>query len=87
MKKKISQKNSDGDVVLRVSVSDLGAAEIEVNPKKWNDPDVWGTLLADVAATISCCYSTKEESKRFVEILEKSFVRDFREAIKQETTE
>ena len=47
MKKNVSRK--DSDVVLRVRVSDAGAAEIEVNPEKWNDPDVWGTLLADVA--------------------------------------
>lgn len=77
---KSGSRDSSGDLVLRVSVSDAGAAEIEVNSGKWKDPDVWGTLLSDIADTIAEAYSTESERRRFLAELEKAFTREHREA-------
>ena len=82
MKKKGSRREADGELVLRVRVSDAGEAEIEVNREKWNDPDVWGTLLADAAITIAEGYSTKDNRMEFIRIMEKSFSRDLQDANK-----
>ncbi|MEX2381687.1 MAG: hypothetical protein WD490_04840 [Opitutales bacterium] len=80
MKSKNGRRNSRGDLVLRVSVSDAGAAEIEVNSGKWKDPDVWATLLSDIVDTIAESYSTEPERRRFLTELEKAFTRARREA-------
>lgn len=82
MKKKIPRKRPNQDLVIRVKVTPEGAAEIEVNQNKWDDPDVWGTLLSDVAVTIAETYAAENESKKFITVLEQSFSRDIRDAIK-----
>jgi hypothetical protein len=79
MNKKTNRIISIRDLVLRVTVSDDGAAEIEVNPEKWKDPDVWGTLLADVANTIAGAYAKELEREKFLGTLETSFSRDLKE--------
>jgi hypothetical protein len=81
MKKKISNKNADQNLAIRVRVSPEGEALIEVNKEMWNDPDVWGTLLADVAVSIAQDYTTESKRKQFVADLEQSFSRDIRDAI------
>lgn len=58
-----------------------GAAEIEINKEMWKDPDIWGTLLADVAVSIAEGYSTEDRLGTFVADLEKSFSRDIWDAI------
>lgn len=80
MKKKISRKRPNEDWVIRVKVSDEGAADIEVNQEKWDDPDIWGTLLADVAVTIAHGYANESQRDDFIKVLEKSFSRDLRDA-------
>ncbi|MCC5805373.1 MAG: DUF5076 domain-containing protein [Opitutales bacterium] len=80
MKKKSSRRNARADLVIRVNVSAAGAAEIEVNSEKWKDPDVWGTLLSDIAGTIAECYSTEAERARFTAAMEKAFTRERRAA-------
>jgi hypothetical protein len=84
MKKKIPRKRPNQDLVIRVKVTPEGAAEIEVNQEKWDDPDVWGTLLADVAATIAEGYATENEREKFMAVLEQSFSRDIRDAIQSQ---
>jgi len=81
MRKKIPRKRPNQDLVIRVKVSPEGAAEIEINQEKWDDPDVWGTLLADVAATIAEGYSAENDREKFIFVLEQSFSRDIRNAI------
>jgi hypothetical protein len=84
MKKKIPRRRPNQDLVIRVKVTPEGAAEIEVNQDKWDDPDVWGTLLSDIAVTIAQTYSSEETRKKFITTLEQSFSRDIRDAIQSE---
>jgi hypothetical protein len=84
MKKRISRKNADQNLAIRVRVSPDGAAEIEVNQNMWDDPDIWGTLLSDVAVSIAEGYVKGDKKKQFIETLEKSFTRDIRDAIQSE---
>jgi len=81
MKKKIPRKRPNQDLVIRVKVTPEGTGEIEVNQDKWDDPDVWGTLLAEVASTIAETYSSENNRKKFIADLEQSFSRDVRDAI------
>jgi hypothetical protein len=82
MMKKNSRKHADQNLAIRVRVSPEGAAEIEVNQEMWDDPDIWGTLLADVASSIAEGYKTEDKRKQFLADLEHSFSRDVRDAIK-----
>ena len=81
MKKKIPRRKPNQDLVIRVKVSPEGAAEIKVNKDKWDDPDVWGTLLSDIAVTIAETYTTEDTRKKFITVLEQSFSRDLLDAI------
>lgn len=67
------------DFVLKIKVSEDGVEDIQVVGGRWEDPEIWGTILADAAVTIGKMFSSKKHMKKYMTKLEKTFSHQIRD--------